>query len=139
MKNIYLSIFSVILLSLTACQRDEEAASPVQKDKLQEFGILGNWEINNRLINGVSDMLPLCCEYLEFKTDGNKGDLIGKMTYEDPTRVLNGTFVIEEADMTIEFIFDDSNFKADLEMKDDEIRLVYEEAGNTIDDSWKRQ
>ena len=76
----------LLVSSLMACQR--EGNDPAPFDSLEATGILGRWEIADEVMNGViSDMLPRCCEFLEFIPDDNIGDYKGLLTHTDSQEI----------------------------------------------------
>lgn len=139
MKRIYRITILSAILAFSACKKESDETLPVNKvDKLDDIGILGEWEIESRSINGIDDMLPICCEFLDFQTGSNMEDLNGNVRYLEIDRDIAGKFEIDQANMTIEFIFEDYNYSSKLEIKDNVMHLTYSNEGLVIEDAWVR-
>lgn len=94
------------LLMAFQCDHD-----PVKiEDGLNQTGLLGRWEIADEIMNdGISDLLPKCCQFFEFNTDENKKDFQGVYTYTDGMGIeYSGLFT---ADLTNEKIIFVNNEK----------------------------
>lgn len=82
------------------CEDDIE----IVEDNLNDSGLLGTWEISEETVNGISDMLPICCEFLEFNPDDNKQDFTGFFIYTDSMgNVYDGLFTFDQTNQTILF------------------------------------
>lgn len=139
MNRIYRITILSAIVAFSSCKKEDNEPLPVNKvDKLDEIGILGEWEIESRVINGIDDMLPICCEFLDFQTGSNKDDFNGNMRYAEIDRDIAGKFEIDQANMTIEFIFEDYNYPSNLEIKDNVMHLTYSNEGLVIEDAWVR-
>ena len=131
----------LLVSSLMACQR--EGNDPAPFDSLEATGILGRWEIADEVMNGViSDMLPRCCEFLEFIPDDNIGDYKGLLTHTDSQGLINsGTFEVDIANLTILFIDDDNDeFSFDFSVDDSQENLTidFTEDGTNYTQGWVR-
>ena len=107
MKNLFKLLLFLTFLALFHCDENNE----ILKDHLQEIGILGRWEISNEVMNGViSDMLPKCCEFLEFDPDNNIRDYKGLLTSTDSYGLIKfGIFELDIDNKTVLFIDDDND------------------------------
>ncbi|MCA0132134.1 hypothetical protein [Winogradskyella alexanderae] len=107
MKKKLLILMLVPFLVAFQCESND----PAPFDNLESTGLLGSWEIQNEILNGnISDMIPRCCEFLEFDPDDNIRDNIGLLTYNDTQGLVNsGTFEVDLNNQTILFIDDDND------------------------------
>ncbi len=135
-------IFILLLASsLMACQR--EGNDPAPFDSLEATGILGRWEIQDEIINGnISDMIPKCCEFLEFDPDDNVTDNKGLLTNTDSHGLMNsGTFEVDFNNRTIVFIDDDSDeftFEFSVDDSHENLTIDFTENGTNSTQRWIR-
>jgi hypothetical protein len=120
-----------------------ESDDPVPFDNLDATGLLGSWEIQDEIINGnISDMLPKCCEFLEFDPDDNITDSKGLLTYTDSQGLVNsGTFEVNLDNQTILFIDDENDeFIFDFSINDSQENLMvnFTEDGTNYTQTWIR-
>ncbi|MGF1554982.1 lipocalin family protein [Paucihalobacter sp.] len=95
-------IFLLLAPLLLAFTCDEDA--DINYDKLNELGILGEWEINSETINGISDLTVQCCKFIEFLPDSNNEDFNGLFTFnDDPSQSYNGVFTVDPTNQVITF------------------------------------
>lgn len=116
MKYLRLLFFWALLMAFQ-CESD----NPTSFDSLEATGLLGRWEIQDEIINGViSNMIPKCCEFLEFNPDDNIRDSIGFLTYSDSQDIVNsGIFEVDLNNQSILFIDDESDeFKFEFAVDD---------------------
>jgi hypothetical protein len=137
MKNLLTTI--LLLTSLIACEQSGNDPAPF--DSLESIGILGRWEITDEVINGViTDLLPKCCEFLEFLPDDNLGDYTGILSSTDSQGLKNtGTFVVNTTNQTILFIDDDQDefmFKFSVNASQDYLTIEFTENGNVYTQGW---
>lgn len=106
MKKNYLFLILIPFLMAFQCESD----LPAPYDNLNSLGLLGTWEIQNEIINGnLSDIIPRCCEFIEFYADDDITDNKGLYFQNDSQgTVSNGTFEVDLSNLTIVFI-DDNN------------------------------
>jgi hypothetical protein len=133
------AILLLLLSSLMACQR--ESNEPATFDNLEATGILGRWEIAHEVMNGViSDMLPMCCEFLEFMPDDNIGDYKGLLTFSDSQGLINsGTFRVDIANQMILFIDDDNDkftFRYSVDNSQEYLTVEFTENGLNYTQDW---
>jgi len=126
---------------LTAFQCESDDPAPF--DILDTTGLLGSWEIQDEIINGnISDMIPKCCEFLEFDPDDNITDSKGLLTYTDSQGLVNsGSFEVNLDNQTILFIDDENDeFIFDFSINDSQERLTvdFTEDGTNYTQTWIR-
>ncbi|MFD0932651.1 hypothetical protein ACFQ0R_08615 [Psychroflexus salinarum] len=97
----------IILPLLIAFQCNEDELHTIENDNLNETGLIGGWEISAETINGISDMLPKCCRFLDFYINSNPDDLKGDYKYSDDSGLYDGEFTIDITENQI--IFDNFN------------------------------
>ena len=133
-------IFILLLVSsLMACQREGNDPGPF--DSLEATGILGRWEIQDEIINGnISDMIPKCCEFLEFDPDDNIADNKGLLTNTDSQGLINsGTFEVDFDNQTILFIDDDNDefaFEFSVDDSKENLTIDFTENGTNFTQRW---
>jgi len=120
-----------------------ESDDPAHFDNLVEIGLLGQWEIQDEVINGnISDMIPRCCEFLNFESDDDIRDYKGLLTYTDSQGwVNNGTFEVDIDNETILFMDNENDeFIFDFSINDSQeiLRLDFTEDGINYTQSWTR-
>lgn len=104
-KYVKLLLFLPFLFSFQCKDND-----PAPLDRLEETGLLGRWEIQDEVLNGViADLLPRCCAFLVFKADDNISDKRGLLTYTANEIVKNGTFQVDESNQKIIFVDEDND------------------------------
>lgn len=131
----------LLLPCLMAFQCEEDILAPA--DNLDDTGLFGFWEIQSEVINGtIDDMLPKCCEFLEFSTDSNTEDFRGFLTYTDAQGLVNnGTFEVNTANQTITFIDDDNDtaiFGFSVDGTSGILTINFTEEGTNYTQSWIR-
>lgn len=122
MKKLRFLIFVPFLMAFQ-CESDD----PALFDNLEAKGLLGQWEIQHEVMNGnISDMVPKCCEFLEFNPDDNIRDNKGLLTYTDSQGLVNnGVFEVEINNETILFIDNENDeFIFDFSVNDSRDRLT---------------
>lgn len=135
-KNLKLMLFLPILISFQCGNND-----PIPFDNLDASGLLGRWEIANEVTNGViSDMLPKCCEFLEFNPDDNISDFKGLLIHTDSQGLVNsGTFELDIANKTILFIDDDNDeftFVYSVDDTQENLTIDFTEGGTNYTQGW---
>ena len=86
--------FLVLLPLLVSFQCDEEEG--YIEDALNGSGLLGRWELADETQDGISDLLPKCCQFFEFFPDSDPKDLVGEFAFTDASGNYRGIF---EADL----------------------------------------
>ncbi|MBT8260525.1 MAG: hypothetical protein KJN82_04360 [Bacteroidia bacterium] len=116
-------LFLTPLLMAFQCESDD----PALFDNLDTTDLLGRWEIQDEILNGnISDMIPRCCEFLEFDPDDVITDRNGYLTYTDSQGLVNsGTFEVTLDNQTILFIDEENNeFVFDFSINDSQENLT---------------
>lgn len=135
-------IFILLLIfSLMACQK--EGNEPAPFDSLEATGILGHWEIQDEVINGnISDMIPKCCEFLDFEPDDNITDNQGLLTITDSQGLINsGEFEVDLDNQNILFTDDDNDqftFEFSVDNSQENLTIDFTENGTSFTQSWIR-
>lgn len=88
---------------LMAFQCEEEELHSIENDSLYTTKLIGGWEIESESTNGISDMTPKCCLFVDFYIDSNPDDNKGDYRYSDNTGVYNGGFTVNQTDDQIVF------------------------------------
>jgi hypothetical protein len=136
----YLKLLLIIPFFLAfQCESDD----PAPIDNLESFGLFGRWEIQDEVMNGIiSDMIPRCCEFLEFEPDANIGDNKGLLSYTDSQGLVNsGTFDVDIDNQTILFIDNENDeFIFAFSINDSQEILTVDFTGNgtNITQFWAR-
>ncbi len=133
-RNIIL-LFGVSLTVFTACPKEDS----LQVDELQQVGILGEWKLQIRFIDNVTDLTAPCCDYMEFKEDGQTDDLQGAFSAYGVGYETDGVFELNENKDTILFEYDDEQRVYDFHLSDDVITFRYAEDDREIVEDWKRE
>lgn len=139
MKKYLIALLFIPFLMAFQCEGDDLA--PL--DGLETTGIFGRWEITNEIMNGtISDLLPRCCEFLEFESDNNITDYKGNFSYTDTQGLVNnGSFEVDTTNQTILFIYDNNDeFIFDFSINESEENLVinFIEDGINYTQNWIR-
>ena len=126
-----------ILCTLSACNK----AIPQSDDLLFHVGLLGQWEISSRTINGVTDLSVQCCEFLELSSDSIVSDLSGLWYYDDGDTIMNqGTFLVDTVEGDIQFYSQNSSFTRHyVVVSYDLIYLEHYEGSTYFEEIWRRQ
>ena len=131
-------LFSVVALwVLTECNK----AIPQSDDLLFEVGLLGQWEISSRTINGVTDLSVQCCEFLELSSDSIVSDLSGLWYYDDGDTIMNqGTFLVDTVEGDIQFYSQNSTFTRNYVVVSYDVIYLEHYVGSTyFEEIWRRQ
>lgn len=118
-----------------------ESDDPTPFDNLEEIGLLGRWEIQAEVINrNISDMIPRCCEFLEFETDADIRDYKGLLTYTEAQSLTNnGTFEVDINNQAILFIDNENDaflFEFSLDESEENLTIDFTENGINVTQSW---
>ena len=137
-KFLKLLLFMPFLMAFQ-CESDD----PAPIDNLESIGLFGRWEIQDEVMNGIiSDMIPRCCEFLEFEPDENIRDNKGLLSYTDSQGLVNsGTFNVDIDNQTILFIDNENDeFIFDFSINDSQeiLTVDFTENETNITQSWVR-
>ncbi|SDG82433.1 hypothetical protein [Psychroflexus sediminis] len=135
MKRLRFLVLAPLLMAFQ-CESDDTVAS----DMLDSTGVLGKWEIQDEITNGIiSDMIPRCCEFLEFETDDDNSDYKGQFTYTASQGSKNsGTFEISSNNQNILFIDDESIFEFSINDAQDIMTIDFTEDEINYTQTWLR-
>lgn len=131
---------SIILLFislsvLTSCEKEEAE----QTDNLVQYGIPGQWKLDIRTINGITDLSVQCCDYIDFKTDSVPDDLKGEFKAFGVGYETNGVFELNIAEGTIEFMYDDNQVLYEIQISDNILTFSYSENSDSIVEQWGKE
>jgi len=138
MKYLRFLVLAPLLMAFQ-CESDD----PSSFDSLEATGLLGRWEIQDEIINGaISDMIPKCCEFLEFNPDDNIRDSIGFLTYTDSQNIVNtGVFEVDLNNQSILFTDNESDefaFEFEVDGAQQNLTVDFTEDGTNYTQSWVR-
>lgn len=133
----HLLILSLAITTLfTSCEKDEEKGNIEPSDNLEQFGILGQWKLDSREINGISSLAVECCDKIEFETDNLPTDLSGLFNSNGVGYETNGVFELDTLNDSIEFVFDDKQKLYGIQISDTRIVFSYFENNDSIVEHW---
>lgn len=126
-----------ILWTLSSCNK----AIPHSDDLLFDLGLMGEWEISSRTVNGITDLSVQCCEFLELSSDSISNDLNGFWFYDDGFDTINeGTFTVDTLEGDIQFYNQNSSFTRNFVVVSyDVIYLEYNVGSTYFEEIWRRQ
>ncbi len=128
---------SLLLWTLSACNK----AIPHSDDLLFDVGLMGEWEISSRTVNGTPDPTVDCCEYLELRGDSVLEDLSGFWFYDDGDTVQNeGTFTVDTLEGDIQFFHQNSYFSLGYVVVSYDVIYLKQSLGSgLVEEIWRRQ
>lgn len=130
-----LFLSTVILFLLSSCEKKEID----QSDKLEQMGVLGKWKLQMRTINGITDLIAPCCDFIEFKADNESGDLKGNFVATSPGNETAGVFEINTAAKTIRFEFNNKQMSYEYFLSETIITFTYWEDELEIIEDWAKE
>ena len=133
MKQLQLILFLFFLLGCSTGDDNDN-----RTDKLNPIGILGNWKINDRSFDGITPLIVVCCEFIEFKADENKQDLSGLYNWSSGQFRGSGIFTIDNINQAL--ILQDENdedvYEFIISESGQEFLLNYLDNETLISESW---
>jgi hypothetical protein len=128
---------SLLLWTLSACNK----AIPHSDDLLFDVGLMGEWEISSRTVNGTPDPTVDCCEYLELRGDSVLEDLSGFWFYDDGDTVqTEGTFTVDTLEGDIQFFHQNSYFSLGYVVVSYDVIYLKQSLGSgLVEEIWRRQ
>lgn len=141
MKKSNLFIVLIVLGSfvITGCDDDNQLPINQQSDNLEQYNILGEWKMETRLIDNVTDAAVPCCDYITFSTDDTEDDLEGNFTAISTSNETNGTFVLNPAENTIKFSYNEDTLVYDYQINGTALSFYYVESSSNIEELWRKQ
>ncbi len=121
--------FSIILLA--SCKN--QSTDPQETDLLRETGILGTWEIQTYVVNGIMDLSVECCEFTEFREDDQPDDYHGTYRTYGPGYESNGSFTLNVPNSTLTLDDPDNPRVFEYLIQDDQLRIRYTEDEDDIE------
>lgn len=135
LKYLLRSFFAISLLC-TSCEKNDEKGKIGTSDNLEILGILGQWKLESREINGISSLAVECCDYIEFETDNLPNDLNGLFRSNGLGYETNGVFQLDSSNETIEFTYNGDQKIYDLQIVDTRLVFKYLENNDSIVENW---
>jgi hypothetical protein len=141
MRHFHLSLLFFLAGSLliTSCSDNDTGQEGQRSDQLEQYDILGEWQLEVRSINGITDAAVECCDILNLRTDEVKDDLSGVFVANGVGYETQGTFTLKLDANKLEFIHADENLEYAFQVNADVLTFIYEEAGDTIEENWRKQ
>lgn len=132
-------IFFLILFS--ACKKvEDEALAPNQqtqdKDPLVEYGILKEWKLEARSVDGVSDLSIQYCDSIILKSDEIIDDFMGNFTARGLGYEKKGNFKVDTLEKQIYFEYDTILKAYNFRLSDKRLTFSYNENGQFIEEWW---
>lgn len=131
--------FTILLLTtmtlLLSCNNDDDRNN---QDLLEEIGLLGRWEIQSRLVNNISDLSALCCEFLEFQTGEAVSDTKGNLIYSGNGQDNNGTFEINNNGDVLLVDFGTGIDQYEINIQDNFLIIEYLQNNDNYSENWIR-
>ena len=106
MKKPFL-FFTLFSFCFFGCSDDDS-----ENYRLQDTGIIGEWEISMRGIDNTSTTDVVCCESLIFTDNGTENDLIGYYTFIYNGEN-NGSFILDTENTTITLTSESGNINTE--------------------------
>jgi len=136
MKYVRKFAFLVSILTLLSSCKKNESQTP---DNLEQFGILGEWKLETRTINGNSDLSVLCCDYIMFKTGNELDDLKGEFEAFGNGYETDGVFELNTVNSIIHFDYDNSQKSYEFQISNNIITFIYDENSQEVIESWRKE
>ncbi len=132
-----IALFTILtgLTVLISCEKDDTE----QIENLEQFGILGQWKLETRTINGITDLSIQCCDYIEFEADSEIADLKGKFLANGVGYETKGVFEIDTSKTTIQFDYGDTQKSYEFQISEDLIIFSYSEDNLEIIEDWRKE
>jgi hypothetical protein len=95
--SVWLIFFTVLLLSVTGCQKDELTKSKT------EILTAGSWRVSSYKINQEEIALMDCQKdnYMSFNADGSYTDYVGSLKCEISESDITGTWILSDDGVTL--------------------------------------
>ncbi|MFN4764547.1 hypothetical protein ACKGJN_15565 [Gillisia sp. Q332] len=132
-KNLKI-LFVFTLIAFSSCNKEESE----QIDNLEQVGVLGQWKLETRVVNGISSLTVECCDYIEFKTNTEPSDLRGEFRAFGAGYETNGVFELNTSNNTIQFDYDATQKLYGFQIIDDIITFTYSDNNQNIIENWRK-
>lgn len=133
-KFLFILLFSIFTV-FAGCEKDEVE----QTDNLEQFGIFGQWKLETRVIDGITDLSVECCDYIEFKADNELDDLKGEFKAHGVGYETKGVFELLSSNNTIHFDYNNTQKSYKFQILDDLITFTYSEDNQEIIEDWRKE
>lgn len=134
-SKVFALSISIIVVTLTSCSKE----NPGQElDALQQIGIPGQWKLEIRLVNGITNLAVKCCDYIDLKTNDQPNDLKGNFTSTGSGYETNGTFELDTIENTILFEFKNKQLLYSYQLDGNVLTFEYSENGQAVIEDWWR-
>ncbi|MEP2058854.1 MAG: hypothetical protein ABJJ05_13670 [Maribacter litoralis] len=130
-----LVLLLAIFIMFAGCEKEEIE----QTDNLDPFGILGQWKLETKTINGITDSSIQCCDYIDFKTDSELNDLKGEFMATGEEYETNGVFELNTLNNLIHFEFDNTQKSYEFRITDNLATFTYFENNQEVIEDWRKQ
>ncbi|MBZ9629964.1 hypothetical protein LB465_04160 [Salegentibacter sp. LM13S] len=128
-------LFVFTLIAFSSCNKEESE----QIDNLEQVGVLGQWKLEIRVVNGISSLAAECCDYIEFQSNSEPNDLIGEFRAFGAGYETNGIFELNTSNNTIQFDYDTTQKSYGFQILDDVITFTYSENNQNISEDWRKE
>ena len=132
----------VLFSSILSCAKEIEStpnSNTLQStDSIEQYGLIGEWEIQSRVVNNITGMPALCCEFLVFSADQNTNYNIGNFSYFGNGDNTAGTFEVIDFD-NMQFLIDGTVHYRSFAVNGNYLSLDYIESGDSISEIWIKQ
>ncbi len=129
----YWIVWSVAsLLLITSCEEDQVESL----DHLEQVGILGQWKLDNRSVNGIANLAVESCDSLHFDADSEPTDWKGMFRASGNGYARTGDFELDTLNRTIAFSYEDVLKWYSIQLTHNSIRFNYLENQDQIEEYW---
>lgn len=133
--RIFPVLILIILILFSSCKTGEVETA----DDLEQTGILGEWKLDSRSVDGIADLSIQCCDYITFKPDSEPQDLFGEFTATGLGYETSGVFELNSSTNTIHFDYDNSQKSYEFQVSPSSITFAYLENDQEIIEDWRKE
>jgi hypothetical protein len=127
-------VLLVSIFLIASCSKNE----PAQYDALEGTGLLGKWEIQKTIVDGIADLSAECCTFIEFNKDSHPDDLKGDFRSYGVGYETNGIFEVNTVNRTILFDYNNKQRSYVFDIEENLLALSYEDDGRQVMETWVR-
>ena len=138
LKNSLILALTFITM-LTSCEKDEENTNIANTDNLEQIGIISQWKLDSRDINGISSLAVECCDYIDFEMDSDPNDWSGLFNAFGTGYNTNGVFELDTSDETIDFSNNDDQRLYNIQISETRIEFNYMDNSDSIVEHWLKE